>query len=71
VKTNQHEAFPDEVDHWTPYADAPVVGIGLSIATTFSIRYESNSMPSTVRSLVYDGETQCLEVRFKWKAVHQ
>jgi hypothetical protein len=45
MKTSQHEAAPDEVTTGRRIrTGAPAVGIGLWIATIFSIRYKSNTM---------------------------
>ena len=48
------------------------VGILLWIVNIASIRCQSNTTPLRMGAFAaYDRKTQRLEVRFKWKAVHQ
>jgi hypothetical protein len=75
VNTSQFEAQPNEVDHWTPYShwctdcwhwvvdcEHLLDSLGVTHHTVED---------GCIRSLAYDRKTQCLEVRFKWKSVHQ
>jgi hypothetical protein len=53
---------------------APAVGIGSSTVNTFLRLFRLNTTPSRTDAfevLAYDRGTQCLEVRFKWRAAHQ
>jgi hypothetical protein len=53
---------------------ARIAGIGSSIVSTSAAPLpvkHYDIQEGCVRSLAYDRETQCLEVRFKWKSVQQ
>jgi len=75
VKTSQFDAKPEEVDQWTPYSH------WCSDCWHFVVDCEHCLDPlpiqhhslndGCIQSIAYDRATQRLEVRFKWKAVHQ
>jgi hypothetical protein len=75
MKSSQHEASPDEVDHWTPYSHwcagcwRWVVDCG-HLLDPLPVNHHA-VQDGCVRSLAYDRKTQCLEVRFRWKSIHQ
>jgi hypothetical protein len=75
MKTSQHESAPDEVDHWTPFSHWCAgcwhwVIDCEHLLDPLPIKHHA-VQDGCVRSLAYDRETQCLEVRFKWKSVQQ
>ena len=75
MKTSPFDAKPEEVDQWTPYSH----WCGNCWHWVVDCEHCLDPLPvqhhavedGCVRSLAYDRKTQCLEVRFKWKAVHQ
>jgi hypothetical protein len=75
MKTSQFDAKPDEVDHWTPYSHWCagcwhwVVDCEHLLDPLQAEHHKVDD--GWIRSLAYDRRTQCLEVRFKWRAVHQ
>ncbi len=75
MNTSQFEAKPDEVDHWTPESHwcagcwRWVVDCEHLVEPLASAHHAVED--GWIRSLAYDRATQCLEVRFTWKAVTQ
>jgi hypothetical protein len=75
VKTDQFEAKPDKVDHWTPESHWCagcwhwVVDCEHLLEPLASEHHAVDD--GWIRSLAYDRVTQCLEVRFTWKNVRQ
>jgi hypothetical protein len=75
VNTSQFEANRDQVDHWTPESHW-CAGCCRWIV---DCEHVLEPLPAEhhavddgwIRSLAYDRATQSLEVRFRWKAVHQ
>jgi hypothetical protein len=75
VNTSQFEAKPDEVDHWTPESSW-CAGCWHWVV---DCEHLLDPLPvphhavkdACVESLAYDRATQCLEVRYKWNAIHQ
>src|SRR5262249_42241529 len=75
VNTRQFEAKPEEVDHWTPEshwcADCWHWVVDCDhVVDPLPVAHHAVD-DGWIRSLAYDRVTQCLEVRFRWKAVHQ
>jgi hypothetical protein len=75
MKTGQFEPKPDEVDYWTPYshwcADCFHWVVDCEhCLDPLPIQHHSMN-DGCIQSIAYDRATQRLEVRFKWKAVHQ
>ena len=75
MKTSQFDAKPEEVDQWTPYSH----WCGNCWHWVVDCAHCLDPLPlehravedRCIQSLIYDRATQRLEVRFKWKAVHQ
>jgi hypothetical protein len=75
MKASQHEAAPNEVDHWTPYSHWCAgcwhwVVDCEHLLDPVPVKHHA-VQDGWVRSLAYDRATQCLEVRFKWKSIQQ
>ena len=75
LNSSQFEAKPDEVDHWTPYSHW-CAGCWHWVVDcehlVDPLPLEHHPVEDVwIRSLAYNRVTQCLEVRFKWKAVDQ
>jgi hypothetical protein len=75
VNTSQFEAKPDKVDHWTPEshwcADCWHWVVDCEHVLEPLLAEHHVVEDGWIRSLAYDRATQCLEVRFRWKNVHQ
>ena len=75
MKTGQFDAKPEEVDQWTPYSH----WCGNCWHWVVDCAHCLDPLPlehravedGCIQSLSYDRATQRLEVRFKWKSVHQ
>jgi hypothetical protein len=75
VNSSQFESGPDDVDHWTPYSH----WCAGCWRWTVDCEHLLDPLPvkhhavqdGCVRSLAYDRKTQCLEVRFRWRSIHQ
>jgi hypothetical protein len=75
MNSSQHEAKPDEVDHWTHEshwcADCWHWVVDCEHLVN-PLENEHHAVDDgSIRSVAYDRTTQCLEVRFTWKAVTQ
>lgn len=75
MNTSQHETKPDEVDHWTPEshwcADCWHWVVDCEhLVDPLNVQHYAVE-DGWIRSLAYDRTTQRLEVRFKWKVIHQ
>lgn len=75
MKISQFDAEPDEVDHWTLEshwcADCWHWVVDCEHLVD-PLQLEHHAVADGwIRSLAYDRKTQCLEVRFTWKNVHQ
>jgi hypothetical protein len=75
VNSSQFEAKPREVDHWTPDSHRCAGCWHWVIDCEHLVdalpREHHTVEYGWIRSLAYDREAHCLEVRFRWKAVHQ
>ena len=75
MNTSQFSANPDKVDHWTSESHwcgdcwSWVVDC-VHVADPLPLEHHAVE-DGWIRSLAYDRVTQCLEVRFTWKAVTQ
>ena len=75
MNTSRFDSKPDEIDHWTPYSHWCADGWHWVV----DCEHLLDPLPvkhhvvddGWIRSLAYDRKTQCLEVRFKWKSIHQ